>query len=177
MGTAVRYSLQRRHGSGVAASRISVLPPTGSGSSRAAGEACRRSCHLFAVASQRTGNRNTHGCPSRDSHDQRFGAYRDRACKANFLDGQIPSPGTPTERFAVEDPYGSLSCPRGRAGAREWKVDWEKIRPIGQIVECFLQVRSLLKNDLTETVVDSDSLCVAWPVLPLRGPRANPANV
>jgi hypothetical protein len=60
---------------------------------------------------------------------------------------------------------------------RERRVDWKKIRPIGQIVECFLQVRSLLKNDLAETVADSDSLCVAWPVLPLRVPRANPANV
>jgi hypothetical protein len=28
----------------------------------------------------------------------------------------------------------------GRAIAEEWRVDWKKIRPIGQIVECFLQV-------------------------------------
>jgi hypothetical protein len=48
-------------------------------------------------------------------------------------------------------------------------VDWKKIRPIGQIVERFLQVRGLPKNDLTETVADSDSLRVAWPVLSLRG--------
>ena len=61
--------------------------------------------------------------------------------------------------------------------AREGGVDWKKILPIGQIVERFLQVPSLLKNDLTETVADSDSLSVAWPVLSLRVPRANPANV
>jgi hypothetical protein len=48
-------------------------------------------------------------------------------------------------------------------------VDWKKIRPIGQIVESFLQVRSLLTDDLSETVADSDSLRVAWPVLSLRG--------
>jgi hypothetical protein len=48
---------------------------------------------------------------------------------------------------------------------------------MGQIVECFLQVQDLLKIDPTETVADSDSLRVACPVLSLRVPSANPANV
>jgi hypothetical protein len=39
--------------------------------------------------------------------------------------------------------------------------DRKKIRPIGQIVEWFLQVQRSIKINLTETVADSASLRVA----------------
>jgi len=39
--------------------------------------------------------------------------------------------------------------------------DWKKIRPVGQIVERFLQIQGSKKIDLTETVADSASLPVA----------------
>jgi hypothetical protein len=44
----------------------------------------------------------------------------------------------------------------------------QKIHLRGEIVERFLQVHRWLEIDRTETFVNSDSLRMAWPVLPLR---------
>jgi hypothetical protein len=127
---------------------------------------------LFAVASEQSKDQNTPPMPVRDSHDQRVRAYRGRACKANFPDGGSPVAKRPNRALHRRGSLRLTALPARRSASRSATLCWKKIRPIGRIVECFLQVRGLLKSDLAETVADFDSLRVACPVLPLRVPSA-----
>jgi len=118
---------------------------------------------VFAVAS--------HQNKKRDLPAQRFGAYRAERVKQTFR----------TDKACFRDPKrapvrrGSLGLevfdesPTSVSRAPEPVAACEqKIHPRGEMGERFLQVHHRLRIDRTETLVDSDSLRMAWPVLFLR---------